>query len=67
MLAILTFDVGTTSVKTCLFDERFRLLASATEEYALWTPAPGIVEMDPERYYGALCRGARGRRATCIR
>jgi xylulokinase len=65
MAAILTFDVGTTSVKTCLFDERFRLLQSASEEYKLLTPAPGIVEMDPGRYYEALCRGARGAMDAC--
>ena len=65
MAAILTFDVGTTSVKTCLFDERFRLLAHASEEYALLTSAPGIVEMDPRRYYEALCRGARGVMDAC--
>ena len=65
MAAILTFDVGTTSVKTCLFDERFYLLAHSTEEYTLLTPAPGIVEMDPERYYAALCRGARGAMTAC--
>lgn len=65
MTAILTFDVGTTSVKTCLFDERFRLLKSVSEEYALITPAPDIVEMDPQRYYEALCRGARGVMDLC--
>lgn len=55
MKTILTLDVGTTSVKACLFDETFRLLGSSAEEYGLITPGKGIVELDPEAYWQA-CR-----------
>jgi xylulokinase len=59
MSNILTFDVGTTSVKTCLFDQEFHVLASHSSEYQLITAAGGIVEMNPQSYWQAVCAGAR--------
>lgn len=57
MRYILTLDVGTTSVKTCIFDEEFRIVGSSSEEYKLLTPAPNIVELEPENYWEACRRG----------
>ena len=58
MNVYLTFDVGTTAVKSCLFDDDLRLLSIANEEYTLDTDAGGWVELDPERYWQAVCGGA---------
>ena len=52
---ILTFDVGTTSMKCCVFDEAFTILDSVSAEYALQTPESGIVEVDPQIYWDGLC------------
>lgn len=55
----LTFDIGTTAVKGCAFDERFRRVASVKQEYALETPREHFVEMDPQAYWRAVADGAR--------
>lgn len=57
MELILTFDLGTTSVKTCVFNKELSILGSSTLEYQLLTPAPGIVELPPEVYWDTICRG----------
>lgn len=57
MKAILTFDVGTTAVKTCLFDDGLRPLAVSAGEYALCRPEQGKVELDPEIYWREMRRG----------
>lgn len=62
MSTILTFDVGTTSLKSSLFDERMRLRVGLAEEYALSHPGPGRVEFEPEGYFRAMLSGVRGLR-----
>jgi len=59
MGTILTFDVGTTAIKTCLFDEELHLLAQHSFEYQLLTAPGGVVEMEAEVYWQGVCRGAR--------
>ena len=59
MKVYLAFDIGTTSVKGCAFDESFRRVASVNEEYALQYPREHWVEMDPEAYWNAVVDGAR--------
>jgi len=56
---MVTLDVGTTSVKTCIFDENFRLLDYDSQEYSLLTPEKDIVELDPNIYWEASVRGIR--------
>ncbi|MBE3065296.1 MAG: xylulokinase, partial [Spirochaetes bacterium] len=56
----LTFDVGTTSVKTVLFDNRGRVLRKVIRNYSLDTPAVGWYEADPEIYWKAVVEGFRG-------
>lgn len=56
----LTYDVGTTAVKTCLFDETLRLAAITNEEYRLETSPNGFVELSAEEYFLAVCRGTEG-------
>jgi xylulokinase len=56
---LITLDVGTTSVKTCMFDERFRLVKLVSSEYELLTPAKDVVEMDPDAYWRHARQGIR--------
>lgn len=55
---ILTVDVGTTAVKTTLWDESLTELASHTGEYRLVTTG-GLIEVDPGVYTEATRRGIR--------
>ncbi|MBQ5865995.1 MAG: hypothetical protein IIW56_04855 [Oscillospiraceae bacterium] len=54
METILTFDVGTTAIKTCLFDKALNCLAIRTDEYTLSTEL-GTVELDCEVYWNTIC------------
>jgi xylulokinase len=54
MPSFLAIDAGTTSLKAALFDSQGSLLAFDRQEYTLSTPAPYVVEMDPEAYWQAL-------------
>lgn len=56
---ILTFDIGTTSVKTCLFDETLSIVAQSTEEYKLITGAGNVVELVPQTYFDAVIAGTK--------
>jgi sugar (pentulose or hexulose) kinase len=53
----LAFDVGTTSVKTALFDGRGRLLGKTIRNYALETPHVDWYEVDPSVYWKAVTEG----------
>lgn len=55
MEKILTFDVGTTAIKTCVFDRALKLCAIRTDEYDLET-AGGVVELSPDTYWQTMCR-----------
>lgn len=57
MDVILSVDLGTTAIKTCLVDAAGRLLASASREYVLDTPTPDVVELDAEAYWSAFRDG----------
>lgn len=59
MKTILTFDVGTTSMKCCAFDENLQLIASSSAEYSLNTQGSHIVESDPEIYWNGMCKSIR--------
>lgn len=54
MDTILTFDVGTTAIKTCLFDKELNCLAIRTDEYTLSTEN-GTVELDSAVYWNTIC------------
>ncbi len=53
----LTFDIGTTSLKTALIADDGRALAVHTAEYSLITPRPEWSEMLPEAYWQAAVEG----------
>ena len=59
MPVYLTFDIGTTALKTALIDPTGRLLAVHVEEYAFHTPQADWAEMEPEAYWRAAAIGAR--------
>jgi xylulokinase len=55
----LSFDVGTTSVKTALFDRQGRLLGKAIKDYSLESPQVDWYEVDPGVYWRAVIEGFR--------
>ena len=52
---IVTVDQGTSSTKTALWDARGVPLAEATAAYRLERPDAVRAEIDPERWWDALC------------
>lgn len=55
----LTFDVGTTSVKTALFDTQGNLIHKVIRDYRLNSPSVGWYEVEPETYWNAVMEGFR--------
>ena len=53
----ITYDIGTTGVKTCVFEisDSIRLLGSASKGYKLYVFPDGGAEQDPEEWWAALC------------
>lgn len=53
----ITFDIGTTGVKTCVFEiaETIKLLGSASEGYKLYVFPDGGAEQDPDEWWAAMC------------
>src|SRR5690554_2159167 len=58
---VIAYDVGTTGLKTCLFQlaEKIRLVAGAVEGYALHMVEDGGVEQDPDDWWRAMCKTTR--------
>ncbi len=54
---IIAYDIGTTGVKTCLFEisNKITLIQSAMEGYDLIVLENGGVEQDPEHWWKAMC------------
>ncbi len=55
----LSFDLGTTSLKTALISAEGKALAVYTREYAYRAPRPDWAEMQPEVYWQAAVEGTR--------
>ena len=51
---ILSIDLGTTSTKTVLFDDKLRVIASARTEYPTFYPQSGWAEQNAEDWWLAL-------------
>ena len=51
MYYYLGLDMGTTGVKAAVFSPDGAMTGSGLAEYALETPAPDIVELEPEQYW----------------
>ena len=54
----LAYDIGTTGVKTCLFeiDKSIKLVADAIEGYELYVLPGGGAEQDPDEWWAAMCK-----------
>lgn len=48
---LIGLDLGTTALKCAAYEEDGTLVASATKEYSLLTPAPNVVEVHPSTYW----------------
>ena len=53
MRYLLGADIGTSATKTVLFDETGKVVAAATQEYALMQPQNGWAEQNPVDWYEA--------------
>lgn len=56
-LYVMTYDVGTTGIKTCIFDvdDAIRLVHSEVEGYKLYIDDKGGAEQDPDEIWQAMC------------
>ena len=54
---IIAYDVGTTGIKTCIFEitDTIKLIASAMDSYELFITGNGGVEQDPNSWWNAMC------------
>ena len=52
---LLGVDIGTSACKVAIFDLDGKVVCQANREYAVYHPAPGHVEQDPEEWYRAVC------------
>ena len=59
MTYVLSVDLGSSAVKTALFDAQGKRLALAIEEYALLTPGPAMCEVPSEVFWEKFKIGAR--------
>lgn len=61
MLNVISYDIGTTGLKACLFqiDERIRLVGGEYETYELYILDNGGAEQDVEEWWNAMCQCTR--------
>src|SRR5512135_376508 len=59
MTMLIGIDIGTSGCKALAIDDRGRVLASATEEYPLYTPRPQWSEQNPEDWWQGTVRALR--------
>jgi xylulokinase len=59
MSYLMGIDVGTTSTRAVLIDEKGNLVASEATEYPLHTPQPGWAEQNPEDWWQATINSVR--------
>ena len=69
---VITYDVGTTGVKTCLIEigDTMRILASDTAGYGLYvddeTGVKGGAEQDADEWWSAMCSTTRNVFNKCV-
>jgi len=58
---VIAYDIGTTSLKTCLFElsDKISLVASKSDSYHLRILENGGAEQDPNEWWDAMCRTTR--------
>ncbi len=53
---LLGIDIGTSSCKLAVFRENGEVVATASEQYAVYYPKKGWVEQNPEDWWKAVCK-----------
>ena len=56
---VLSFDVGTSGVKSILLNFEGKIITHITEEYPSYMPHPGWMEQEPSDYWDAVVRATR--------
>ena len=61
MAKILSYDIGTTGVKTCLYsvDDSIKLIGAASEGYELYTFPDGGAEQHADEWWDAICKSTK--------
>lgn len=61
MKHLIAYDIGTTGIKTCLFevDDTIRLLGYAGQNYPLYILENGGAEQDGDDWWNAMCQTTR--------
>ncbi len=56
MICCLSYDIGTTGVKTCVFDisDKIKLIGSASASYGLYVLDNGGAEQDPDEWWDGM-------------
>ena len=55
MKYILGFDLGTSSAKAVIYNEKLELVSEAVTEYPTYFPEPGWAEQPAEQWWDAFC------------
>jgi xylulokinase len=63
--AVLTIDLGTSSVKVLAFDPHGAVLGRGAQHYPVDRPEPGFAEQEPDRWWDATCHAAGQAIAAC--
>lgn len=58
-MSLLGIDLGSGSCKGVVFDYGGKILAQASEEYSIYSPAPGMAEINPEVFWEAVVKVTR--------
>lgn len=53
-MSLMGLDIGTTGVRSIIFEETGRIISKAYKEYPEIYPRPGWVEMDPQKIWQAI-------------
>lgn len=59
MAYLCSIDLGTSSVKTAIFDESGMLIGSVSENYKVIVPQIGFAEQEPETWWMSVCNTVR--------
>ncbi|MDI6602055.1 MAG: FGGY-family carbohydrate kinase [Thermoanaerobacteraceae bacterium] len=54
MNALITYDIGTSSLKTVFFDMKGTILHTSSKEYPIYSERPGFAEQDPDDWWRAV-------------